>query len=1242
MPSIRDDFSARYAASYGDTVAPRPPEDSDSLIDEDSLQQLVARHERYTVLGEIARGGMGIILQTWDRILGREVAMKVLAARLDKQSKESGATARAASRFIEEAQVTGQLEHPGVVPVYDLGIDENGEVYFTMPRIRGRDFAAILELATEDDADWPLPRLLAVLKDVCDVVAYAHHRNVLHRDLKPSNIMVGEFGQVYVLDWGLAKALTALVQQRSGEDSTDADATMQGSAVGTPAYMSPEQAHGNVDAIREHADIYALGAILYHILTGGMPYVGRGSRASASAILRMAKQGPPPPITDINPGAPPELVAISDRAMQRRAADRYPSVEAMGSDIRNYLEGRVVAAYEDGAFAQWKKLILRNKAIAVAISAIAIAMIIVTIVHVRVNRDLEALNEQLIVARDGALLDRDKAYAEREATVRKAGDAAARAARATRDAYVARLALAQHALAASNAAEARQQLDRIDPATRGFEAAHLRLRSDESTWTYADGLVGNLVLDATPDLGIAAIGCASGRIVLLDTASRKPVGSWQADDSALSAVLLLPPMGAVVTASENGSPKLWSMDGKRLGDSLAMPPSLAKDSVQRLAATTEGCHVAAGFRSGHVVVWNTRTPSEPILLPGVGRAVVDLRFIDAERLAIAAGTHVFIVSLRSRSIERSLEDHGNDILALHVDARSGVIASGSAAGSVRLWSPRDYALVDAQNVTTSSITGITKLGETYVASAKDGVLHTWDPRVAHKRSLLGHRHAIRAVGACAGERLVSVSSRVRLWEPSLHSAVTEIDHDEETLFAAWSTSGRQIACVSARGTVTVWDTWTRELLRLVRRKGTIAAIPLGAGEMIRFSDVGVQLELADGEVRTLETVPCAFAAYDPKSAVMAGASPEGDLVIVHANAARKPTRVATGVRIRSISIGRGTSFVSVVDETGRISTFGADGSRLRSSDRQVEGAVAAVLDSSRTAFVIASEDGSLHRRSVASGEVRHSTSDTLDSVRSLQVVDDGRRILAISRDGVLRLMESSAFDTVFTYLANGKTCASFDATGTRLLIADRDGVRILESDRSEERIASRLEAMRLRTAALHAMDDVDRPFLDPRDVESWIDVHTDEKIASAARRLVREREYRAVRAAEDAWRQLLTPGLQPADYAAARAALETAAAQTPWLLELRIALAIAYYRAGAADDALDVLGDVATRPGELRELAPEFIAGAIAFRSLAQLAIDPTKIDPAWMNALDVFRHLKDPTIERMLTEVDAAMESKR
>jgi formylglycine-generating enzyme required for sulfatase activity/serine/threonine protein kinase len=346
---------------------------------------------RYRLEGEIAHGGMGAVLGVWDEDLRRHLAMKVMRAR---GAGLGGAAPqrdeKLLARFLEEAQVTGQLDHPGIVPVHELGLDLEGRVYFTMKLVKGQTLKEVFGELAQGVGGWTQARVLGLLLKVCEAMSYAHAKGVIHRDLKPSNVMIGRFGEVFVMDWGLAKVLgradekdirvrtegalmtTAVQSDRQARSDETPDSplyTMDGDVVGTPAYMPPEQARGEVEALGPHSDVYALGAMLYHLIAGHMPYLPPGTRATNYAVWRWVQSGPPQPLHEIAPETPAELVAICEKAMAREIARRYPDTAELAQDLSAYVEGRVVGAYETGALAEARKWVRRNRPLAAALAA---------------------------------------------------------------------------------------------------------------------------------------------------------------------------------------------------------------------------------------------------------------------------------------------------------------------------------------------------------------------------------------------------------------------------------------------------------------------------------------------------------------------------------------------------------------------------------------------------------------------------------------------------------------------------------------------------------------------------------------------------------------------------------------------------------------------------------------------------------------------------------------------------------
>ena len=303
---------------------------------------------RFTFLRQIGEGGLGTVWLARDEHLKRTVAIKEI-------KPEKAATKRHMERFQREATITGLLEHPNVVPLYMYGINRETNTPFYAMRFLGKQTLAdaIHEYHARRNAGQTesidLHRLLTVFLDVCQAIAYAHSRGVVHRDLKPENVALDNFGQVIVLDWGIAKLLSdgemAIQSSMSSEAHEEGllTRTMAGEVVGTPLYMAPEQARGDLDSVDERTDVYGLGAILFSILSGQAPHQNSAERSSGdgfSDILKVIAEGDLPSLAELNPSAPHDLVSICMRAMSKQRYTRHGSARDLADDVEHWMAGQ--------------------------------------------------------------------------------------------------------------------------------------------------------------------------------------------------------------------------------------------------------------------------------------------------------------------------------------------------------------------------------------------------------------------------------------------------------------------------------------------------------------------------------------------------------------------------------------------------------------------------------------------------------------------------------------------------------------------------------------------------------------------------------------------------------------------------------------------------------------------------------------------------------------------------------------
>lgn len=317
---------------------------------------------RYRLLQRIGRGGMGSVYLAEDTALGRRVALKVL----DLPDPRG----ELAARLLREARILAQLEHPGIVPVHDVGTLADGRVFYTMKYVEGRRLDRLAGEAAS------VPDRLRIFGKICETVAFAHARSVIHRDLKPENIMVGPFGEVLVMDWGIAKILRAAAAPASGDQAAThvsapaaageangsgrSATTAHGTVLGTPGYMAPEQARGDIERLDERADIYALGAILRFLLEPHGPEPHGRELATISAVCAGASGQPlrQRQSTDL----PRPLAAVCAKAMAPEAAARYTSVGELAADVARYLDGLPVTAYPETWLDRAGRFLARHRA----------------------------------------------------------------------------------------------------------------------------------------------------------------------------------------------------------------------------------------------------------------------------------------------------------------------------------------------------------------------------------------------------------------------------------------------------------------------------------------------------------------------------------------------------------------------------------------------------------------------------------------------------------------------------------------------------------------------------------------------------------------------------------------------------------------------------------------------------------------------------------------------------------------
>ncbi len=578
---------------------------------------------RYEGYEEHSAGGMGKIMLVKDKHLDREVALKELLPHHIEGATKSGTvtgvptsemlTMPAVARFMQEARVTGSLEHPSIVPIYEVGYRPDGTMYYTMKLVRGK---TLQEAISSCKSLRERLGLLSHFLDLCNALAYAHSKGIVHRDVKPLNVMVGEFGETILIDWGIAKIQgqedihstdmeTAHDALEKGDEDTLAK-TVYGEAMGSPYFMPPEQALGEVEKINSRSDVYALGAVLYTMLTGKLPYLGMTPQEYILAVINHS----PKPILELDKEIPPELVAVCERAMAKDSNDRYPSAKEMADEIQAFLSGGLVAAYTYKFTEHLQRFVAKHKAVlssAAAGVAAVIALGIFSYIQVS-NQRTVAVTAQADAeeARDNEAIARTDAEDALDVAVIAQNEAEIQRAIARRELYFANISLAERAIDENRMAQAREKLANAPEEHRNWEWHHLNHEANADLLTLESG--GRFA--AYIQDGVGLLLASSGGTVTLHDAKTGSLTRAYTENAGFGHGIALSASGESVAIASDSSIGVWNV---ATGDTQFNFDNLgeASDRVpHRIALNQDASLVAAQANDGIVHIWNVVSGKE--------------------------------------------------------------------------------------------------------------------------------------------------------------------------------------------------------------------------------------------------------------------------------------------------------------------------------------------------------------------------------------------------------------------------------------------------------------------------------------------------------------------------------------------------------------------------------------------------------------------------------------------------------
>jgi WD40 repeat protein len=1003
---------------------------------------------------EIARGGMGRVVRMHDRRLNRDVAVKETLSPSPEQLQ----------RFEREILLTARLQHPAIVTIHNAGRWPDGQPFYEMELVSGRPLDRVVEDARSlADRLALIPSILTVV----EALAYAHGERVIHRDLKPSNVMLGRFGEVVVLDWGLAKDLAAVdVHAEGGSSEEQAPGrsgaeTVAGAILGTPCYMPPEQAAGR--RATERSDVYSLGAMLYHVLAGAPPYEKSSARDIVAAVLA----GPPASLRKLLPEAPAELCAIVEKAMARNPADRYPTAKEMADDLRRFQTGQLVGSHRYTTGELLRRWVRRHRPLVGALAAILLvgAFALVQVVRALHQQEAALAGEQAEAKARG--------HAEKSAEASELNSLQVLAVRALAEQHLREAAtyLVKVYKARKDDPDVRflvaQAMRGIDPLTRtiavGSIVEAVALSQDGNQ--VASGSYDGDVRLWDPHTGslLRTMAGHSGRVLFLDycKAGAPLLASASADHTiriwdptsgilqrsleghleAVNQVAFSADCHQLLSAGADGTAKIWDVDTGALRLSIQADPT----EVSTAVFSPDDARVVTGGTDSTVKIWDAHS--------GV-------------LLSTLAGLRGLASAIAYRPDGSQIAGASHNMTAVTLwDAHSGEIAGSLSGGN------------------TSQITSLSYSGDGkhLLATTGEGLVRLFDvDSQSDMLALEGHRGYVwaGAIGA-DGQTLATggEDGTIRLWSTPAESLPVIAYEDAIAGTAAFSPDGRRVVIPSSDGMGRILDATTGALQMSL--KGHTDGL-----ETASFSPDGRRVLTAgdDGTARIWDAQTGApLLTMQGEGGVVFGAvfSPDGSRVLTGGqDQTAKIWDSATGQPLATLTGHAGILYSVAYDASGgRIITASRDGTArvwdartnqtILTIGNHQNALMSAAFSPDGSQIVTASTDGTARTWDATTGAALQTLVGHGDAMSTAEFSPDGLRVVTACNDGTVAVWDARSGDLVDEVLVEPQGAsiqasgATFSPDGTRILATGNCPTRILDvhlESRSPDEIASLVAA----------------------------------------------------------------------------------------------------------------------------------------------------------------------------------------
>lgn len=1030
----------------------------------------VAADDRYRDPVEFSRGGMGRILVVHDGRMSRSVAMKELlppgagARDLTAVPEQSAKASRGlVHRFLREARITGNLEHPSIVPVYELGRRADGSHYYTMKLVRGRTLhEAIREAGTLDERLLLLPHVI----DLCQAIAYAHSKGVVHRDIKPSNVMVGSFGETVVIDWGLAKVLGQEDPYAADLETPLADGapslTMAGIPVGTPHYMSPEQAEGRVDEIGPRADVYSLGVVLYEVLAGRTPFTGTES----NVVLQKVLTDQPPGVLTHAPAIPPDLAAICARAMERNPERRYATALEMAEDLTRFTTGSLVRGYSYSLGELARHFYRRNRALCnTALAAAAVTLAVAGTAYVHIIQANIREREQRAVA--------EFARGEAEASAYRAGIQLAgnqlesgnvqQAGTILLEQPVAqrhwewRLLLEQCLLDAATATDHAGEVFRLWPlpdgriATQGIQE-RITVRNPvtlEALGSFPTEALPILSAAPSPDGTLLAMARMDGRLVLGNLADFSVAAEARAPGVSFQGVAFSPDGTRVAAGSERRGIFIWDRQARLVG---RIEDSAGGAMV--LGFTKDGSGVIAQRDFG--VTIHTSTNGDVLHTLAGTDAALDRA---GARLALRDGTTIRVHDTATGAV---LFEHGGPeseqaARGLRLSPDGDRIAVTVPGLGLRLWNVDSGHLLDSWNDREYELVlAFDRQSERVAVASIPHAIHIMAPGLREPVQVLkGHSNPVRSAAFDGGDTMLyscAGDQEVKAWRIAPLDAAPLEPRDRQNgadVRLSLSQAAGLVGVGSGTGEVSFLD------LQSLAPRLTVAAYDRGMPRKVLFSPEGtraaIQLSIGTVVIITLPdgrivsrcqggTGHITDFAWSPDGQTIATGSRDGIHLLDSATGASRGN-LGEGRRVSALAYIAGGELVSGHIDGG-ITIWNPDtGQAVREFSLGVEGVrVLSVAPSGDYAAAILATD-TLVYLPLQPGATPRVLATGVSRLAHIQYLEDGKRFTTLSGAEGLTFWDGVRGDRLIAPLISSPPprSAVLDETYNRLLVASQSG-----------------------------------------------------------------------------------------------------------------------------------------------------------------------------------------------------------